>query len=168
MKLNIKFRSDISLHTSFNAIIKSLRIRRRSERWHAILLSHLFRYTTIYLSPFEFRIFGYVPSCAFSLKFRHIYSIGRKYSLAHQKIASTTFEWTRSCADFHEIENFNIKYLCREQATVFEIRDEHVNAHLRAKTGWPKVIHACSSYLICLVSEMIYVSKSIICSLILG
>jgi len=31
---------------------------------------------------------------ALSLKFRHIYSIGWKYSLAHQKIAGTTFERT--------------------------------------------------------------------------
>lgn len=35
----------------------------------------------------------YAPACcALSLKFRHIYSIEWKYFLAHQKIASATFE----------------------------------------------------------------------------
>jgi len=59
----------------------------------------------------------------------HIYSIGWKYFLAHQKIASTTFERTWSCTDFYEIENFNIKYLCREQKLRLPLRLElNVNA----------------------------------------
>lgn len=150
-------------------------MKAKRQRWHAILSSHLFRYTTIYLSPFEFRIFRYVPPCtlcALSLKFRHIYSIGWKYFLAHQKIAGMTFERTWNCTDFYEIENFNIKYLCREQKVRLPLRLElDVNAYLDAKTRRPKMIYArapicISSSLICSVFKMIYVSKSIICSLI--
>lgn len=91
----------------------------------------------------------------------HIYSIGWKYFFAHQKIASTTFERTWSCTDFYEIENFNIKYLCREQKLRLPLRLElNANAYLSAKTRLLKVIYACTyacfSYF---VSKIIYVSN---------
>lgn len=151
----------------FNAITKSLRVR--GDNCVGTQFCRVIFVTRQYI--FRRLNFVYIRAsvrAALSLKFRHIYSVGWKYSPAHRRIASATFEWSR--ADFYGIEDFNIKDLCREQKLRTPLRLES-NACSSAKTGQPKMIRARAYVRVLLILfalhlKMIYASKSIICSLI--